>query len=207
MGAIPLINRLKSVKPTRCRAGAAGNTEGKTTNSGPRNDSGVRSLDGAKVLHKTPALTLAMSFHYYISGFADGEACFCVSFQPSRRHRFGWEVRPSFSISQNADRADLLYRLKDLWMCGTIRPDRSDRTVKYEVRKLSDLLRVVLPHFRKCPLLSAKRRDVACLSPDGTGKASRERGIRGDRDGGDGDESIGQAEVFRKRDPQLASVR
>ncbi len=33
-----------------------------------------------------------MDLASYISGFVDGEACFCVSFQPSRRHRFGWEV-------------------------------------------------------------------------------------------------------------------
>ena len=66
----------------------------------PRNDSGVRSLDGAKSLHKTPALNPRSDLATYISGYVDGEGCFCVSFQPSRRHRFGWEVRPSFSVSQ-----------------------------------------------------------------------------------------------------------
>src|SRR5690349_8682325 len=43
-----------------------------------------------------------MDLNSYISGFVDGEGCFCVSFQPRKRHRFGWEVRPSFSVSQNA---------------------------------------------------------------------------------------------------------
>ena len=96
----------------------------------------------------------------YISGFADGEACFCVSFQPSRRHRFGWEVRPSFSVSQNADRAELLLRIQELWQCGFIRPDRSDRTLKFEVRNVADLVEKVLPHFRAYPLLSTKQSDV-----------------------------------------------
>ena len=96
----------------------------------------------------------------YISGFADGEACFCVSFQPSRRHRFGWEVRPSFSVSQNADRAELLGRIRELWQCGFIRPDRSDRTLKFEVRNLADLIGTVLPHFREYPLMSSKQSDV-----------------------------------------------
>src|SRR5205807_1445906 len=101
-----------------------------------------------------------MNLASYISGFVDGEGCFCVSFQPSRRHRFGWEVRPSFSVSQNADRAQLLYVLQERWECGFIRPDRSDKTLKYEVRTIRDLVEKVLPHFRESPLLSTKQQDV-----------------------------------------------
>jgi len=111
--------------------------------------------------HNTPALVLAMDLASYISGFVDGEGCFCVSFQPSRRHRLGWEVRPSFSVSQNADRASLLYKLLELWKCGFIRPDRSDKTLKFEVRNVRDLVEKVLPHFRTYPLLSSKQLDVA----------------------------------------------
>ena len=95
----------------------------------------------------------------YISGFVDGEGCFCVSFQPSKRHRFGWEVRPSFSVSQNADRAELLYVIQERWGCGFIRPDRSDKTVKFEVRNVGDLVEKVLPHFKAYPLMSSKRTD------------------------------------------------
>jgi hypothetical protein len=101
-----------------------------------------------------------MDLNSYISGFVDGEGCFCVSFQPSRRHRHGWEVRPSFSVSQNADRADLLHKLRELWNCGSIRPDRSDKTLKYEVRNVGDLVEKVIPHFRQYPLLSSKQSDV-----------------------------------------------
>ena len=101
-----------------------------------------------------------MNLHAYISGFVDGEGCFCVSFQPSRRHRFGWEVRPSFSVSQNAERADLLPIIRELWQCGFIRPDRSDKTLKFEVRKVGDLVSRVLPHFREHPLMSSKQLDV-----------------------------------------------
>src|ERR671925_164026 len=101
-----------------------------------------------------------MDLSSYISGFVDGEGCFCVSFQPSRRHRFGWEVRPSFSVSQNADRAKLLHEIQKLWGCGFIRPDRSDKTLKFEVRTVSDLVEKVLPHFQSYPLLSAKQADI-----------------------------------------------
>ena len=100
----------------------------------------------------------------YLSGFADGEGCFCVTFNKSKRHKFGWDIRPSFSISQNADRAEVLRKFKRYFECGTIRPDRSDRTVKYEVRKISDLLDKVVPHFEEYPLLSEKNREVKTFS-------------------------------------------
>src|SRR5688500_2232355 len=95
----------------------------------------------------------------YLSGYADGEGCFCVTFNKSRRHKFGWDIRPSFSVSQNADRAEVLLIFQRVLGCGFIRPDRSDRTIKYEVRSVSDLATRVLPHFEQYPLLSSKRND------------------------------------------------
>src|SRR5574341_150636 len=72
----------------------------------------------------------------YLSGYADGEGCFCVTFNRSKRHALGWDVRPSFSVSQNRDRAEILELFLGTFGCGTIRPDRSDRTLKYEVRSV-----------------------------------------------------------------------
>src|SRR5262249_45146737 len=45
----------------------------------------------------------------YISGYADGEGCFTVSISPQAKLLVGWEVRPSFSVSQNRDRAEVLH--------------------------------------------------------------------------------------------------
>ncbi len=100
-----------------------------------------------------------MDINAYLSGFVDGEGCFCVSVNKGKRHRFGWEIRPSFSVSQNGDRAEVLEMLRHSFGCGTIRPDRSDRTLKYEVRSVADLVERVLPHFEENPLLSSKRRE------------------------------------------------
>jgi len=95
----------------------------------------------------------------YLSGYADGEGCFCVSFNRSKRHKFGWEIRPSFSVSQNGDRAEVLEICQRLFSCGTIRPDRSDRTFKFETRSVSDLATKIVPHFERYPLLSSKQND------------------------------------------------
>src|SRR5437868_10494229 len=96
----------------------------------------------------------------YLSGHADGEGCFCVTFNRSRRHRFGWEIRPSFSVSQNADRSEVLELFQKTLGCGTLRPDRSDRTLKFEIRSVSALATKVLPHFERYPLRSSKQKDV-----------------------------------------------
>ena len=95
----------------------------------------------------------------YVSGYADGEGCFTVSISPRATLKVGWEVRPSFSVSQNGDRAEVLYAIQQLLGCGSIRPDRSDMTLKWETRRLEDLLDRVIPHFERYPLLSSKRYD------------------------------------------------
>jgi LAGLIDADG endonuclease len=76
----------------------------------------------------------------------------------------GWEVRPSVSVSQNADRGQVIELVSEYFGCGTIRPDRSDRTIKWETRRLSNIAQTVLPHFDDHPLLSDKQRDVELLA-------------------------------------------
>jgi hypothetical protein len=95
----------------------------------------------------------------YISGYADGEDCFTVSISPRAKLLVGWEVRPSFSVSQNGDRAEVLHVIQAFVGCGSIRPDRSDKTLKWETRRLDDLVDRIVPHFERYPLLSGKRLD------------------------------------------------
>src|SRR5438105_3684841 len=95
----------------------------------------------------------------YFAGFVDGEGCFTVSFSPRSTLLTGWEVRPSFSVSQSADRSEVLLLMQQHFGCGSIRPDRSDKTLKYEVRSLDDLVERIIPFFEANPLLSSKQRD------------------------------------------------
>ncbi len=115
----------------------------------------------------------------YVSGYVDGEGCFTVSISPRRKLLAGCEVRPSLSVSQNGDRAEVLYALQAYFGCGSIRPDRSDRTLKWETRRLEDLLERVIPHFERYPLLSSKQRDFerfarVCLFMAGGAHRTRE---------------------------------
>ena len=95
----------------------------------------------------------------YISGYVDGEGCFTVSISPRKTLGVGWEVRPSLSVSQNGDRSQVLLLMQRYFECGSLRPDRSDKTLKWEVRSLPLLVTRIIPHFETYPLLSGKQSD------------------------------------------------
>ena len=103
--------------------------------------------------------SLLIDPYSYISGYFDGEGCFTVSIAPRPTLRIGWEVRPNASVSQNRDRSQVLDLIQAHFGCGTIRPDRSDNTVKWEVRALAQLRERVIPHFVRYPMLSGKHED------------------------------------------------
>jgi hypothetical protein len=122
----------------------------------------------------------------YISGYVDGEGCFSVSIAPRPTLRVGWEVRPSLSVSQNGDRSEVLLAIQRHFGCGTLRPDRSDRTLKWEVRSLPLIRDRLIPHFRAYPLLSGKRKDFESFAD-----------ICERMDRGDHREPIGLKEIVR----------
>lgn len=96
----------------------------------------------------------------YISGYSDGEGCFCISFSYRPKNlKVGWEVKPSFAVGQNFDRREVLDIMNRYFKCGFIRRDYGDKTLKFEVRGIDDLLNNVIPHFKKYPLYSAKQKD------------------------------------------------
>ena len=107
--------------------------------------------------YNTPALKRDLA--NYFSGYVDGEGCFSVSFSKRPKLLVGWEVKPSFCVGQNYDRREVLDLMMSYFGCGHIRRDWSDRTLKYEVRRLDDLLKKVIPHFKDFPLRSAKQKD------------------------------------------------
>ncbi len=100
-----------------------------------------------------------MDFSSYISGFVDGEGCFLISFTLRKKLHTGIEVRPSFSIGQNERNIELLKKIRLYFGCGTIRYSYHDRTYKYEVRSLYDLITKIIPHFIHFPLRSSKQKD------------------------------------------------
>ena len=100
----------------------------------------------------------------YITGFVDGEGNFSISISPRNFKDVKWEIRPSFSISQRKRDRGILFKIKDYFGCGIVRPNRKDNTYKYEVRSLQDLKNKIIPHFKKYPLQTTKRIDFEIFS-------------------------------------------
>ncbi len=107
--------------------------------------------------YNTP--TLKKELANYISGYVDGEGCFCISFSKREKLNIGWEVKPSFAVSQNSDRRQVLDLMMKYFGCGFLRRDYGDKTLKYEVRSLDELLEKVIPHFLAFQLKSSKQND------------------------------------------------
>ncbi|MEO0248244.1 MAG: LAGLIDADG family homing endonuclease [candidate division WOR-3 bacterium] len=97
---------------------------------------------------------------WYVTGLVEGEGTFAVSFNKRRKLKVGIETRPSFSVTLHRRDQSLLKALQAFFRCGAIRYSRADRTYKFEVRAVEDLVRKVLPHFDKYPLVGAKRQDL-----------------------------------------------
>lgn len=100
-----------------------------------------------------------MDIGSYISGFTEGEGCFCVSFSRRAKLNTGIEVRPSFSISQNKRNLELLKKINKFFRCGAIRFSRRDQNYKFEVRSIKDLTNIMIPFFEKNPLIGVKKND------------------------------------------------
>lgn len=96
---------------------------------------------------------------WYVTGLCEGQACFHVGFALRKKRKVGIETRPSFSLSLNQKDLHLLQSVQAYFGCGGIRYSRSDRTYKYEVRSIRDLMRKIIPHFERYPLQGAKKED------------------------------------------------
>jgi len=78
-----------------------------------------------------------------------------------KAHEKAWRVGGEAELFRepDSDRAEVLLEIQEYFECGTIRPDRSDKTMKFEVRSISNLVNSVIPHFERYPLRSSKQRD------------------------------------------------
>jgi len=96
---------------------------------------------------------------WYITGLVEGEGCFSIIFTLRAKLNVKIETRPSFSISLNRRNLELLKEVQKFFGCGGIRYSKKDRTYKFEARKVSDLIRKIIPHFEKYPLCGIKKED------------------------------------------------
>ena len=103
-------------------------------------------------------------FAWYLTGFADGEGCFSISFKQREKLKSGIEVRPSFSLGQNKRNLQVLKDIHAYFGCGAIRFSKRDQMYKYEVHSIGDIVNCIIPHFQKYPLRTSKALDFEIFS-------------------------------------------
>ena len=86
----------------------------------------------------------------WVVGFTDGEGCFSVSIHRNdlARPTSGWQVQPSFQVSQHRDHTRVLRQLQSFFGCGSVRDKGPNSVVQvYVVHSTIQLVERVIPFF------------------------------------------------------------
>lgn len=100
----------------------------------------------------------------YVVGLVDGEGCFYVLLRPPARAHKTRRVELHLHIKMKMEDKPILQKIKQFFDCGGVyyqAERRSNHTpcYRYTVTSLRDHLKIIIPFFKKYPLLSSKRKD------------------------------------------------
>ena len=95
----------------------------------------------------------------YIVGLTDGEGCFYVNIRKSSLYRMGFNVQLHFHIKMQEKDKFLLEKVKNTLKCGAVYFQKEQRLnhcqcFRYSVSSHSDILKILIPFFRRYPLQS-----------------------------------------------------
>lgn len=93
---------------------------------------------------------------WFLTGFADGEACFLVNIYKSSSHLNGWGARATFQIGLHNKDISVLYAVKDYFGVGSV--TTKTKGCVFYVQAIKDL-GVILNHFDRYPLVTKKYAD------------------------------------------------
>lgn len=92
---------------------------------------------------------------YYIAGFVDGEGSFNVSLRKRPDHTMGWQVVPTFNVSQRD--VTILVLMKKTLGCGRF-VTRRDGVHYYIVQNPTAIKERVIPFFTRFKFLSSSKK-------------------------------------------------
>jgi LAGLIDADG endonuclease len=96
----------------------------------------------------------------WVTGFVDGEGCFHISLARNINSKREWHVQACFNIGLHIKDKDLLLQIKSFFgEIGTILINKNRTLVTYSVRSLDKIIRIIIPHFNKYPLITQKQSD------------------------------------------------
>jgi hypothetical protein len=128
----------------------------------------------------------------WVVGFVDGEGCFSVSVVRQRGgearsgYRTGWQLNPRFAITQGERSLHTLQAIRQFFGVGRLfrnrrHDDHKEDLYRFDVSKLNELNRVIVPFFQAHRLRTAKRHDfeqfVRCLAIIREGRHREKEGL------------------------------
>ncbi len=95
---------------------------------------------------------------YYLTGFADGEGCFCIALKNQKSAKVRWVLDPVFHVTQLAKSKEILYEFQKLLNCGrVIKKYGQESTMQFIVQSRKELIDKVIPFFKKYKLLTKNK--------------------------------------------------
>lgn len=92
---------------------------------------------------------------WWVTGYTDGEGCFTIKTIAAKTTKIGYTVRLTYQVSVHHSEIELLYKLKSFFNnVGSI--ITTENYVSYRVTNFSDIINVIMPHFKAYPLQSTK---------------------------------------------------
>jgi LAGLIDADG endonuclease len=97
---------------------------------------------------------------YWVTGLIDAEGCFYVRLTKSKNHKTGWWIQACFQLGFHIKDKDLLLQIKSFFNeTGSIYTMNNNKALLYQVRNLSEIIKVIIPHFENYPLITKKQSD------------------------------------------------
>jgi hypothetical protein len=111
---------------------------------------------------------------YWLAGFVSGEGCFDINLKRSKTHKIGHQVILRISIKQHERDKDLMELITKYLNSGKIYRLDERPMVSLTIVKYSDITNLIIPFFKKYPVLGIKQNDfsdwckIAKLMNDGS---------------------------------------
>jgi len=91
----------------------------------------------------------------WLTGFAEGEACFYISTYKSLKSKLGYAVQLVFKITQHSRDNELLKGISEYFACGRIE-NRKTNASDFTVNSFKSFEEKIIPFFIKYPLKGSK---------------------------------------------------
>src|SRR3989338_455003 len=100
----------------------------------------------------------------YVVGLTDGEGCFHVNLWKCSAYKAGYGIQVHFHIKMQERDRGLLEKVKNTLMCGSVYYQKETRPnhcqcYRYTVNSHRDILRIIIPFFKKNPLQSVSKQN------------------------------------------------